>query len=80
MHNSCTKKLANKKVVKLENPKLKTLSFLLMLVILYKINYRFALHALRSDLRKYIPKRGNFSAIKQIFVQYLDVEAEFLVE
>lgn len=51
-----------------------------MLVILYKINYRFALHALRSDLRKYIPERGNFSAIKQIFVQYLDVKAEFLAE
>lgn len=67
-------------MVKLENPKLKTSSFLLMLVILDKINYRFALHALRSDLRKYVPERGNFSAIKQIFVQYLDVEAEFLAE
>ena len=77
MHNSFPKKLTNKKVVKLENPKLKTLSFLLMLVILYKINYRFALHALRSDFRKYVPERGNFSAVKQIFVQYLDVKAEF---
>ena len=80
MHNSCRKKLTNKKMVKLENPKLKTLSFLLMLVILYKINYRFALHALRSDFRKYVPERGNFLAVKQIFVQYLDVKAEFLAE
>lgn len=67
-------------MVKLENPKLKTSSFLPMLVILHKINYTFALHALRSDLRKYIPERGNFSAIKQIFVQYLYVKAEFLAE
>lgn len=51
-----------------------------MLVILYKINYRFALHALRSNLLKYVPERENFSAIKQIFVQYLYVEAEFLAE
>ena len=67
-------------MVKLENPKLKTLSFLLMLMILYKINCRFALHALRSDFRKYVPERGKFSAIEQIFVQYLDVKAEFLAE
>lgn len=53
-------------MVKIENSKLKTSSFLLMLVILYKINYRFALHAFRSDLRKYVPQRGNFSATKQI--------------
>ena len=80
MHNSCKKKLTNEKMVKLENPKVKTSSFLRILVILYKINYRFVFHALRSHFRNYVPERGNFSAIKQMFVQYLDVEAEFLAE